>query len=105
MIPLMTKWRNQRTRRAPEELGFKTVFIGPKPPFNGRNWHDPYYDPLWAEIKNLGIPLSFHEGGEWIYHSLETISKPICLSHLHSSNGNDAGGGRHSRGGVLEFFP
>ena len=32
-------------------------------PVHGRNWHDPYYDPLWAGIEQLGVPLSFHEGG------------------------------------------
>ena len=49
-------------RRAVNELGFKTVFVRPNP-VNGRNWHDAYYDPLWAEIERLGMPLSFHEGG------------------------------------------
>jgi predicted TIM-barrel fold metal-dependent hydrolase len=49
-------------RRAVNELGFKTVFVRPNP-VNGRNWHDTYYDPLWAEIERLGVPLSFHEGG------------------------------------------
>ena len=28
---------------------------------NGRNWHDPYYEPLWAEIADLGVSLGFHE--------------------------------------------
>ena len=49
-------------RRAVKELGFKTVFVRPNP-VAGRNWHDPYYDPLWAEVQRLGVPLSFHEGG------------------------------------------
>lgn len=49
-------------RRAVETLGFRTVFVRPNP-VGGRNWHDPYYDPLWAEIERLGAPLSFHEGG------------------------------------------
>ena len=52
----------KESRRVVEELGFKTVFIRPNP-VNGRNWHDPYYDPLWAELERLGVPLSFHEGG------------------------------------------
>ena len=30
---------------------------------NGRNWHDVYDDPLWAELERLGVPLSFHQGG------------------------------------------
>ena len=52
----------KESRRVVEELGFKTVFIRPNP-VNGRNWHDPHYDPLWAELERLGVPLSFHEGG------------------------------------------
>ena len=52
----------QEARRAVNELGFKTVFIRPNL-VNGRNWHDPHYDRLWAEIQQLGVPLSFHEGG------------------------------------------
>ena len=47
--------------RAVEELGFKTIFLRPNI-VNGRNWHDHYYDPLWAEIERLGVPLGFHEG-------------------------------------------
>ena len=38
-------------RRAVKELGFRTVFVRPNP-VAGRNWHDPHYDPLWAEIQN-----------------------------------------------------
>jgi len=49
-------------RRAVTELGFTTVFVRPNP-VNGRNWHDVYDDPLWAELARLGVPLSFHEGG------------------------------------------
>src|SRR5207244_1349657 len=33
-------------------------------PWGGRNWSDPYYDPLWAEAEKLGIAVGFHEGGE-----------------------------------------
>ncbi|MCH9036679.1 MAG: amidohydrolase family protein, partial [Chloroflexi bacterium] len=43
------------------DLELKAVFIRPNI-VNERNWHDPYYDPLWAEIESLGIPLGFHEG-------------------------------------------
>lgn len=47
-------------RRAVEELGFRGVFIRPNP-VKGRNWHDPYYEPLWAELERLSVPLGFHE--------------------------------------------
>ena len=52
----------KEARRSVEELGFVGVWIRPNP-INGRNWHDPHYDPLWAEIQRLGVPLEFHEGG------------------------------------------
>ena len=52
----------QEASRAVNELGFKTVFMRPNS-VHRRNWHDAYYDPLWAEIERLSVPLSFHEGG------------------------------------------
>ena len=47
--------------RSVKEKGFKAIFIRPNI-VNGRNWHDPHYDPLWREIQRLGVPLGFHEG-------------------------------------------
>ena len=47
-------------RRAVTELGFKAVFLRPNL-VSGRNWYDPYYEPLWSTIKELGVPLGFHE--------------------------------------------
>ncbi len=49
------------SRRAVKELGFKAVFLRPNL-VNRRPWHSEYYDPLWAEIADLGVPLGFHEG-------------------------------------------
>ena len=49
-------------RASVRDQGLKAIFMRPNI-VNGRNWHDPYYDPLWAEIERLGVPLSFHEGG------------------------------------------
>ena len=48
-------------RRAVRELGFRAVFVRPNP-VRGRNWHDPYYEPLWSELEGLGVPVGFHEG-------------------------------------------
>ncbi len=48
-------------RRIKEELGFKAVYLRPNP-VRGRNWHDPAYDPLWAECEKQGLPVAFHEG-------------------------------------------
>jgi len=48
------------TRPAVRELGFKAIFLRPNS-VNGRNWHDPYYEPLWSELEALEVPLGFHE--------------------------------------------
>src|SRR3954452_987044 len=48
------------TRRAVAELGMKAIFVRPNI-HNGRPWHDPYYDPLWAICQELDVPVGFHE--------------------------------------------
>lgn len=50
-------------RRAVEELGFKAVFLAPGC-VNRRPWHHPAYDPLWAEVQRLDVPVAFHGGGQ-----------------------------------------
>ena len=40
-------------RRCVNELGFKAVFLRPNM-YNNRSWHDPHYDPLWAEVQGIG---------------------------------------------------
>ena len=47
-------------RRCSRELGFKAVFMRPNL-VNGRNWYDPYYEPLWSTLEELDMPLGFHE--------------------------------------------
>ena len=47
-------------RRAVRDLAFKAIFLRPNM-YNGRSWHDPYYDPLWAETQELGVPVGYHE--------------------------------------------
>ena len=48
-------------RRVREELGFVAVFLRPNPVL-GRNWHNPVYDPIWAECEKQGLAVGFHEG-------------------------------------------
>ncbi len=47
-------------RRTREELGFVGIYLHPNP-IRGRNWHDPAYDPLWAECQRLNMAVTFHE--------------------------------------------
>jgi predicted TIM-barrel fold metal-dependent hydrolase len=51
----------EEARRAVEELGFRAIFVRPNP-VKGRNWHEPYFEPLWTELERLNVPLGFHEG-------------------------------------------
>jgi predicted TIM-barrel fold metal-dependent hydrolase len=72
------------TRRAVKEMGFKSVFmranlVAP------HNWHDPYYDPLWAEIADLGIPMTFHEAsGSAGVQVGDRLADNLMLSHVLS---------------------
>ena len=50
-------------RRCVKELGFRSVFLRPNE-VNSRNWHDPYYDPLWSTLEEIEVPVGFHEGGD-----------------------------------------
>lgn len=47
-------------RRAVKELGFRAVFLRSNVVV-GKPWHDPYFEPLWHTLEELGIPLGFHE--------------------------------------------
>ena len=51
----------EEARRAVEELGCRAIFVRPNP-VQGRNWHDPYFEPLWDTLEQLNVPLGFHEG-------------------------------------------
>jgi predicted TIM-barrel fold metal-dependent hydrolase len=47
-------------RRAVEELGCKAVTIRPCPYIGIRKLYDPAYDPFWAALVELGVPLGVH---------------------------------------------
>ena len=75
-------------RRVILELGFKAIFMRPNP-VKGRTIDDPYYDPLYEVIQELGVPLMLHEGsgaylptagadrfpGQWFF--THTVSHPF----------------------------
>jgi predicted TIM-barrel fold metal-dependent hydrolase len=48
------------TRRVTKDYGFRSVFLRSNV-VNGKNWHDPYYDPLWNTLEEFDLPLGFHE--------------------------------------------
>ena len=94
-------------RRAVTELGFKGAFLRPNL-YKGRSWHDPYYDPLWAELQDLDVALGFHEGSHvplpetgadrfgdtyWLFHTC-CHSMEMMLATVSMIGG-----------GVLERYP
>jgi len=50
-------------RRCVSELGFVGVFLRPNL-VEGKPLFDEKYEPLWATIEELGVPISFHEGSK-----------------------------------------
>jgi predicted TIM-barrel fold metal-dependent hydrolase len=76
------------TRRCVKELRFKAMFVRPNP-VKGRSLSDTYYDPLYRELVECGVPLMVHEGsgaylptagadrfpGEWFF--THTVSHPL----------------------------
>lgn len=71
-------------RRCVTALGFRGVFLRPNL-VNGRNWHDPYYEPLWSTLEELDVPLGFHEGDtSALPHVGEQFGTNVMLSHTFS---------------------
>ena len=50
----------REARRAAKELGFVTAFLRATP-LPGDTWFGLYWEPLWAELEELGMPVGFHE--------------------------------------------
>jgi len=72
------------SRRWVHELGFRGVFLRPNL-VHGRNWHDPYYEPLWSTLEALGVPIGFHEGDTAaLLHVGEQFGDNTMLSHTFS---------------------
>ena len=71
-------------RRCVKELGFKGFFMRPNEVKN-RNWHDPYYEPLWAALEELDTPIGFHEAtGCDLPEVGENFGNNIMLRHTFS---------------------
>ena len=94
------------SRRCTDELGFKTVFLRPNL-VNRRNWYHPYYEPLWATLEELQVPLGFHEG---VASRLPTVGEQfednIMLAHIFSHAGvMMLATASFCSGGILERHP
>jgi predicted TIM-barrel fold metal-dependent hydrolase len=95
------------TRRCVETLGMKAIFLAPGC-VGRRPWHDPYYDPLWAECERLGIAVTFHGGGQTNLKpdfSLEVLDKLMMWHTFNQPLGIMAVTVSLTAGGVFERFP
>jgi predicted TIM-barrel fold metal-dependent hydrolase len=94
-------------RRAVEALGFRAIFLAPGS-VNRRPWHDPAYDPLWAECERLGVPVTFHGGGQTFLRpdfSLEVLDKLMMWHTFNQPLGIMTVAVSLTAGGVFERFP
>ena len=94
------------TRRCVREMGFRSVFLRPNE-VNGRNWHDPYYEPLWAALEELEVPLGFHEGaGSLLRQVGEQFAGNAMLKHVYCHPVEQMlAVGSFCLGGILERHP
>jgi predicted TIM-barrel fold metal-dependent hydrolase len=62
------------------DLGLRAFQLPAHPP--GRSYEDPYFEPLWSALDEIGLPVSFHVGsGEdafgYAYASMAALAVPI----------------------------
>jgi uncharacterized protein len=100
----------REARRAVRELGAVAV-VGNPNPVRGRHIHDPEFEPLWAAIEELGVPVGFHPTG------LSSLRDDIAVRYLDHPNGRVIGTAARNpmelmlafaslaAGGVLERHP
>jgi predicted TIM-barrel fold metal-dependent hydrolase len=100
----------REARRAVRELGAVAV-IGNPNPVRGRHIHDPEFEPLWAAIEELEVPVGFHPTGQ------ASLRDDIARRYLDHPNGRVIGAAARNpmelmlafasfaAGGVLERHP
>jgi predicted TIM-barrel fold metal-dependent hydrolase len=97
----------EEVRRTTQEYGFRGIFLRPNH-VNGRNWSDPYYDPLWEECERLNLPVGFHEAGR-VYLPQPAMSQFCSTFSMFNTLGfpfaNMLACADIIYGGVTEKFP
>ena len=95
----------EEVRQSVDSLGFRAAFMRPNV-VNGRNWHDPYYDPLWRELEERDVTMGFHEGATTAMNQIGNRFPNYAMYHVCShpmemmiSVVDTIGGG------VMERFP
>jgi uncharacterized protein len=96
----------EEVHRCVEELGFKAVFLRSNV-VNGKQWYDPYYEPLWEILEKLDIPLGFHEAsGSRSRQAGEQYAENFGIRRIYSQPMEQMlAMGAFIGGGVLERHP
>ena len=94
------------TYRVVEDYGFRSVFLRSNI-VNGKNWTDPYYEPLWNALEDLNLPLGFHEAsGSRSRQSGEQFEPNFGLRRVYAQPFEQMMGlGSFLGGGILERHP
>jgi predicted TIM-barrel fold metal-dependent hydrolase len=96
------------SRRVVKELGHVGLCMIPQP-INGHNMQDEYFDPLWTEIEELGVPVCFHPTAGNNQPCAENVflgHKPkMLLGVFGQPLGNLMGMAEFIVGGILERHP
>ncbi|MFN0070512.1 MAG: amidohydrolase family protein [Chloroflexota bacterium] len=96
----------EEVHRCVEDLGFKAVFLRSNV-VTGKQWFDPYYEPLWNALEKLDIPLGFHEAsGSRSRQVGEQFAERFGIRRIYSQPGEQMlAMGAFIGGGVLERHP
>ena len=93
--------------RCVKELGLKAITFNPEP-VNDIPLHDPFYDPLWRQVSELGVPLGVHVAGGTALHQVGTeyfsqweLGRGLCAFTI----GNMIACLSFIGGGILERHP
>lgn len=74
----------QEAERCVKHLGFRAIFLRANI-VNSRNWHEPYYEPLWSALEDLGVPLGFHEANNSLARQVgDNFGYDFMLRHTYS---------------------
>lgn len=94
------------SERCVKELGFRAIFLRANV-VNGRNWHDPDYEPLWAALESLNVPLGFHEANNSAARQAgEQFGYDFMLRHTFSHPFEQMYAvGSFCGGGILDHHP
>lgn len=99
----------KETRRVVQDLGAAGLSIGPEPVL-GRQIHDEYFYPLWAQAQELDVPICFHPPASpgSVQASQRFVGHPnekILVNAFRNPVEQMFAVGSICGGGVLEKFP